>query len=211
MHWDRRLAAAEAAMAKFEAQVYATGDGVSQLGAGAANVGTGLQGFGAGLQGLIQNVGAQHGPLGQFAGGLLSGLLGMLPGFEVGSWTGPGADHDVAGLVHRNEFVFDAAATRRIGVRNLEALRQGKLPGYMRGGEVVMSGGAPIAPAFAAPATASAAGTAPGRAVFEINVSGTGTAEIRQGVMAAIEQAFATYTRDLLPTEVKTIVADRWI
>ncbi len=210
MHWDRRLAAAEAAMAKFEAQVYATSDGVGQLGSGAANLGTGLQGFGAQLGGLFENIGAQHGPLGMFAGGLLSGLIGMLPGFEVGSWTGAGADHDVAGLVHRNEFVFDAAATRRIGVRNLEALRQGKLPGYMRGGEVVMSGGAPIAPAFASSPSPSAAPSDPTRAVFEINVSGTGTAEIRQGVMAAMDMAFDQFTRNVLPTKIMTVVNDRW-
>lgn len=50
-----------------------------------------------------------------------------LPGFETGGWTGDGNIHDVAGVVHGKEFVFDAESTRRIGKENLEALRIGKM------------------------------------------------------------------------------------
>lgn len=50
-------------------------------------------------------------------------------GFQSGGFTGSGADHDRAGDVHRNEYVFDAAATRRIGVPALEAMRRGTLSG----------------------------------------------------------------------------------
>jgi hypothetical protein len=45
---------------------------------------------------------------------------------------------------------------------------------------------------------------------FEINVSGTGGAEIRQAVEVAMATAFDQYGRDVLPTEVKTIINDRW-
>lgn len=48
-------------------------------------------------------------------------------GFREGGYTGNGGVNDVAGVVHGKEFVFDAAATSRIGVDNLEALRAGKL------------------------------------------------------------------------------------
>jgi hypothetical protein len=48
-------------------------------------------------------------------------------GFMSGGFTGHGANNEVAGSVHRNEYVFDAAATRRIGVPALEAMRRGTL------------------------------------------------------------------------------------
>jgi len=47
-------------------------------------------------------------------------------GFKQGGYTGSGNPNDVAGPVHRNEFVFDAAATSRIGVPALEAIRRGE-------------------------------------------------------------------------------------
>lgn len=48
-------------------------------------------------------------------------------GFMAGGFTGNGSNTDVAGPVHRNEYVFDASATRRIGVPALEAMRRGTL------------------------------------------------------------------------------------
>lgn len=54
--------------------------------------------------------------------------------YDVGGFTGHGGRYDVAGLVHRGEYVFDADATARIGVANLERMR--KLPGYAAGGYV---------------------------------------------------------------------------
>lgn len=56
--------------------------------------------------------------------------------YRAGGPTGSGPDDEVAGLVHRNEYVFDARSTRRIGVGTLEALRQGALRGYQGGGFV---------------------------------------------------------------------------
>lgn len=46
-------------------------------------------------------------------------------GFANGGYTGPGGKYQPAGVVHKGEYVFDQAATNRIGVSNLEALRNG--------------------------------------------------------------------------------------
>lgn len=50
-------------------------------------------------------------------------------GFMSGGYTGNGGTTEVAGAVHGQEYVFDAAATRRIGVPALEAMRSGRLGG----------------------------------------------------------------------------------
>lgn len=209
MHFDKRLAAAEAAMGQFEGATITAQQQLGQLGSGAAQLGTGLQSFGSGLAGVIGQAGAQHGIGGMLGAGLLTDLGRMIgiPGFQAGSWTGPGADTDVAGLVHANEFVFDAAATRRIGVANLEAIRKGAMRGYQSGGYVTSRGALPVAgPANAPPAEQGSRD----RVVFEINVSGTGSAEVRQAVNSALAQAFETYDQHALPDRVKTIVNDRW-
>lgn len=54
----------------------------------------------------------------------ISSVAGV--GFMSGGYTGNMATNAVAGVVHGKEFVFDAAATKKIGVSNLEALRNGK-------------------------------------------------------------------------------------
>lgn len=48
-------------------------------------------------------------------------------GFQSGGYTGNGGVSDIAGVVHGQEFVMDAAATKRIGVSNLEAIRRNGL------------------------------------------------------------------------------------
>ncbi|GGB55022.1 hypothetical protein GCM10011316_28880 [Roseibium aquae] len=75
------------------------------------------------------------------AGGFLNGgfLGGLFGSFDRGGPTGAGADSEVAGLVHRNEYVFDARSTARIGVPALEALRHSALRGYQTGGLVTTS------------------------------------------------------------------------
>ena len=55
----------------------------------------------------------------------LPAMLGK--GFMTGGYTGSMAADQIAGVVHGQEYVFDADATRRIGVHNLEALRNGNL------------------------------------------------------------------------------------
>lgn len=61
-------------------------------------------------------------------------------GFASGGYTGPGGKYQPAGIVHKGEYVFDQASTNRIGVTQLEALRNGKpldatlsKPGYGTG------------------------------------------------------------------------------
>lgn len=47
-------------------------------------------------------------------------------GFMKGGFTGVGRNDEIAGPVHRNEYVFDAEATARIGVGTLEAMSNGR-------------------------------------------------------------------------------------
>ncbi|USL90031.1 hypothetical protein [Vibrio phage vB_VpaS_CHI] len=58
--------------------------------------------------------------------GIVNTIQGVqMGGYRKGGYTGDGGVDDVAGVVHGQEYVFDAAATRRIGRDNLEQLRQG--------------------------------------------------------------------------------------
>lgn len=99
-------------------------------------------------------------------GGFLSGILdffgggGSSSGASSGSWslglddwqyadggyTGPGGKYQPAGVVHKGEYVFDAEATRRIGVDNLR-----RMQGYAQGGLV----GAPRMPRLQSRAAAT--------------------------------------------------------
>lgn len=47
-------------------------------------------------------------------------------GFASGGYTGPGGKYQPAGIVHKGEYVFDQASTNRIGLSQLEALRNGQ-------------------------------------------------------------------------------------
>ncbi|MFV3027604.1 phage tail length tape measure family protein [Klebsiella aerogenes] len=47
-------------------------------------------------------------------------------GFSSGGYTGAGGKYQPAGIVHKGEYVFDQESTNRIGVSQLEALRDGK-------------------------------------------------------------------------------------
>lgn len=51
--------------------------------------------------------------------------LSLLSGFAEGGYTGDIGRSKVAGVVHGNEYVFDAASTSRLGVRNLDRMREG--------------------------------------------------------------------------------------
>lgn len=50
-------------------------------------------------------------------------------GFENGGYTGSMGTKDIAGVVHGQEYVFDAQSTKRIGVDNLNAMRKGQSVG----------------------------------------------------------------------------------
>ena len=68
-------------------------------------------------------------------------------GFMAGGFTGFGPKDDIAGPVHRGEYVFDAQATARIGVGTLEALSNGRPA-------IIGSGGGSV-PAVQAPSAAA--------------------------------------------------------
>lgn len=55
----------------------------------------------------------------------IAGIMGV--GFKNGGYTGNAGVNDVVGPVHGQEFVFDAASTRRIGVSNLQNMKDGKV------------------------------------------------------------------------------------
>ena len=63
--------------------------------------------------------------------------------FSDGGYTGDGGKYDAAGVVHKGEYVFDAASTRKIGVGALNRMR-----GYADGGYV--GAGSPL-PDMSAP------------------------------------------------------------
>lgn len=76
------------------------------------------------------------GPLSGILGGTGTGILGTIFGFADGGYTGDGRKYETAGVVHKGEYVMSKAATRRIGVGNLEALHNGALGGFAEGGYV---------------------------------------------------------------------------
>jgi phage-related minor tail protein len=50
-------------------------------------------------------------------------VLGATTGFADGGYTGPGSKYEVAGVVHRGEYVVPADAVDKIGIRNLDNIR----------------------------------------------------------------------------------------
>ncbi len=69
--------------------------------------------------------------------------------YAVGGYTGPGGKYEAAGVVHRGEVVFSQDDIARLGgVRAVEAIRTGEMPGYATGGAV---GGPVVVPAPAIP------------------------------------------------------------
>lgn len=58
--------------------------------------------------------------------GIMSSIKGITAGFKAGGYTGNMGASQVAGVVHGQEYVFDAQATKRIGVDNLNAMRSGR-------------------------------------------------------------------------------------
>ena len=65
---------------------------------------------------------------------ITSAIAGLAPdGFKSGGYTGNMGVDQIAGPVHGQEFVFDAPATKRIGVNNLERMRSGNVAG---GGDI---------------------------------------------------------------------------
>lgn len=91
------------------------------------------------LFGLTGNGGAPGGIIGALLGGFGGGGNNAATtskdwGFDKGGFTGFGGRLEPAGVVHRGEYVFDAASTSRIGVANLDRMR--RMRGYAHGGYV---------------------------------------------------------------------------
>lgn len=72
--------------------------------------------------------GEVHANVAQAMGFATAGMIAgqTVAGFQKGGYTGNMGVSDVAGVVHGREYVFDAAATSRIGVPTLEAIRSGR-------------------------------------------------------------------------------------
>lgn len=63
-------------------------------------------------------------------GALSAAVQAISPkGFKTGGYTGSIGANNIAGVVHGNEYVFDAQSTKAIGVENLERIRRGKNTG----------------------------------------------------------------------------------
>ncbi|SFO05901.1 phage tail tape measure protein [Xenorhabdus japonica] len=64
--------------------------------------------------------------------GAVAGVLG----YSSSGYTGSGNKYDIAGYVHKDEFVFDKESTMRLGVANLYRLMDSAKRGYASGGHV---------------------------------------------------------------------------
>lgn len=90
--------------------------------------------------------GEVHANVAQAMGFATAGMIAgqTVAGFQQGGYTGNMGVSDVAGVVHGREYVFDAAATSRIGVPTLEAIRAGRPVAGANIGSNVVSGGITI-------------------------------------------------------------------
>ncbi|QZN99798.1 phage tail tip lysozyme [Chenggangzhangella methanolivorans] len=117
------------------AQIPAMTQGATAAGPALGGVAQQAGGLGGVFQSLLGGIGNV------FTGGgnMLSGLLGFNPfGFESGGYTGSGSRKGIAGVVHGQEFVSHAAATRRWRPM-LEAMNRGEEPRAAGGGEASVS------------------------------------------------------------------------
>lgn len=157
-NWESGLTSAQASLwPGIESQGLRAADALKTVATSSATatqglgvLGTGFDKFGNALSSvsLGGNGGGSGGGLMGWLGGLFGGgssqwalaSSGAITGlFNTGGPTGGTNPSRVAGLVHEKEFVFDAAATARIGVENLDALRRGVLGGYQEGGYAMRS------------------------------------------------------------------------
>lgn len=101
--WDSTGTAGKLVAAVRDAQWYSTGQSIGK------NVADGMkQGFNA-KQATVKGGGADK----------------PIRMYKTGGYTGTGNPNDIAGMVHKNEFVMPADATRRIGLPALEQMRNG--------------------------------------------------------------------------------------
>ncbi|RCW78076.1 phage tail tip lysozyme [Paracoccus lutimaris] len=221
-HFDKRLAAAEQALAQFGTAAQTAGTdlassagaaaaGLEQAGQGAAVASNGMGVFGQLLSGIGGMVGGEAGSILNAVVGIGGALLGGVPLFKQGGATGGSNPDRAAGIVHEGEFVFDAAATARIGIGNLEGIRKGAMRGFKTGG-FVSSLPAPVA----VPGNQPAAPTGrPDRLHVSVDIGGArGDREIemmvQQAVSAGVAHGIELYDREALPTRIRQVSNDRW-
>lgn len=84
--------------------------------------------FVSGIFSLFGGGGGGGGGLFSSIGSFFSGLFG---GWDSGGYTGPGGKYQVAGLVHKGEFVINANSTRKLGLDFLNALNSYATGGYV--------------------------------------------------------------------------------
>ncbi|MDW9600427.1 tail length tape measure protein [Sinorhizobium meliloti] len=176
-------------VAKFNTQIAKMGE----TAAGAVN---GLGGFNSGLAAITQNMGAAGGLGGSswlslitgagFGGSAQLAATGGIGLFDKGGFTGTGGKYTPAGIVHKGEYVFDAAAVSRIGVPTLERLR-----GYANGGMV----GAPRAPRLNGRGTSANSNVQPG--ILQVQISGaSGDEHIRTLVKQGVGEGLSQYNEN---------------
>lgn len=176
-------------VAKFNTQIAKMGE----TAAGAVN---GLGGFNSGLAAITQNMGAAGGLGGSswlslitgagFGGSAQLAASGGIGLFAKGGFTGAGGKYTPAGIVHKGEYVFDAAAVSRIGVPTLERLR-----GYASGGYV----GAPRAPRLNGRGMAANNNAQPG--ILQVQISGaSGDEHIRTLVKQGVGEGLSQYNEN---------------
>ncbi|MDX0315911.1 tail length tape measure protein [Sinorhizobium meliloti] len=176
-------------VAKFNTQIAKMGE----TAAGAVN---GLGGFNSGLAAITQNMGAAGGLGGSswlslitgagFGGSAQLAASGGIGLFDKGGFTGTGGKYTPAGIVHKGEYVFDAAAVSRIGVPTLERLR-----GYANGGMV----GAPRAPRLNGRGASASNNAQPG--ILQVHVSGaSGDEHIRTLVKQGVGEGLSQYNEN---------------
>ncbi|MFD2841999.1 phage tail tip lysozyme [Paracoccus cavernae] len=215
--YDTRQAAAATAYSQMNQAALDAAAQIGQLGTDATRAGTGMENLGAGmgqfggqlgqmLSGLAGAVGGKTGGILQFVLGIGSQLAGGAKLFRNGGFTGAGDPDQAAGIVHAGEYVFDAEATRRIGIANLEGIRRGGMRGFRDGGFV---GTAPMLGRAANSAAPVQSGGENGRPVFQINVNGArGNAEISEMVQNGVQSALETYDRLVMPRRVQGVIND---
>ena len=209
MHFDQRLAGAQQALATFATGAQEAGNVVTQMGqtsqqatAQMGQMGQGMGQFGGALGQMASGL---AGAVGGDAGGILGILLGIgqglasgVPLYSAGGATPEGDPSEIGGIVHKSEYVFDAVSTRRIGVQNLEALRQGTLRGFRSGGYVGS------APAVAASANADWAPA--GNVTFSPSFDLRGAQDpgaVEAAAERGMQKALATWERNSLPGRVR--------
>lgn len=187
------------------------GSSLSSVAAGTADAGGGFLGsFQSALSSITSGLGGQSSG-GGFFGSIFGGLFGggdggllALGAYDRGGYTGAGGKFDPAGIVHRGEYVFDAEATRRIGVGTLDRLR--RLPGYAVGGFVAQDN---VPTAFRGGGDQRQATSGAGTTIVYLTVDARGSngdKAVEEAVDRGVRKGLKDYDTKVLPKRVPGLV-----